>query len=995
MTPELWQRVRRALDRAMEQGPGQRAEFLRELRRSDAEVATELERLLAPQGSPMSVLPLPAHLWDQLEQTILSVRPAAPAAEWPAQIGPFVVEGELARGGMGVVLRVTDPRFDRPLAVKILAIRHGADESWGRRFVEEARVMGQLQHPGIPPVHDLGELPDGRPYLVMKLIHGRTLAELLAERGARTEHGGAAVHDPHWLTIFEQVCQTMAFAHAQGVLHRDLKPANIMVGTFGEVQVMDWGLAKRVARGAGHGVSDEGRSSPAPGARPAPLETQAGSVMGTPAYMAPEQACGDVQALDERCDVFGLGALLCELLTGLPPFVGKDGMDALRLAREADLSDAWVRLARCGADRELIDLARRCLEPDLSVRWRRAGEVAQAVTDYLVSVQMRLRQAEVQRAEAQARAGEEQKRRVVERQKRRVTAAAAAALLLLVAAVGAAGVWYFQDQAVRAAEGAGKKARAEQLAHDLDTAFAEVAGRRRALHERLATVQGAAQLLSDIDAWKTLVTRAREAWRRARALADGGQGLLWDDAGARLSALDQQLQADEQDLQWAVQLDAARLGAAIMFDGKWNPAVAAGEYPPLFARLGLQVEKAEVPLLAEQIGKSRIRHALVAALGDWAVALPAQDHRLLARLLELARAVDPDEWRDQVRDPKNWNDPEALRGLATRIPPERQTPQILVLLAARLAFRGAEPEAANLLRKAVVHHPRDFWLHFVLGTLVPDSPEKAGWFQAALAIRPASYPACAFYNLGVALHDGKDDAGAIVAWHKAIAADPNHARAHYQLGLALKDQGRFAEALRYLRRGNDLGARQPNWNYPSARWLNTCEHLLKLDQQLPAILKGQTRPRDAAELAEFGHLCYRYKKSYGDAVDLYAAAFAAAPKLAEDWETGHRYHAACAAVLAAAGQGNGAARLEQKDRARLRQQALVWLRAELAALTVKRQETPQSAELVRRRLEHWQKDADLAGLRDTRGLARVPEAERKDWQQLWADVAALLPTAHK
>src|SRR5262249_3199746 len=154
---------------------------------------------------------------------------------------------------------------------------------------------------------------------------------------------------PQFLKIFEQVCQTLAYAHARGVIHRDLKPANVMVGAFGEVQVMDWGLAKVLAEG---GIADEQRSqqrqevsvirtqrTQGSGTAEIGSHTQAGSVLGTPAYMAPEQARGDVDLVDERADVFGLGAILCEILTGKPPFTGKS-VEAQRKAQAAQVGDA-------------------------------------------------------------------------------------------------------------------------------------------------------------------------------------------------------------------------------------------------------------------------------------------------------------------------------------------------------------------------------------------------------------------------------------------------------------------------------------------------------------------------------------------------------------------------------------------------------------------------------------------------------------------------------
>jgi serine/threonine-protein kinase len=227
----------------------------------------------------------------------------APAG-FPRLAGRCRVEAEIGRGGMGVVLRAVDPFFGRQLAVKVLQARTDERPDLERRFLDEARLTGRLQHPGIPPVHDQGTLDDGRPYFTMKLIRGDTLKALLNARS------GPLDGLPRFIAIFAQVCQTVAYAHSQGVIHRDLKPDNIMVGNFGEVQVMDWGLAR--ARGP-HAQTDA-PLTPASGGDE--QRTQAGQALGTPAFMAPEQARGEHEGLDERADVFGLGAILCTILTG-------------------------------------------------------------------------------------------------------------------------------------------------------------------------------------------------------------------------------------------------------------------------------------------------------------------------------------------------------------------------------------------------------------------------------------------------------------------------------------------------------------------------------------------------------------------------------------------------------------------------------------------------------------------------------------------------------
>jgi serine/threonine protein kinase len=255
----------------------------------------------------------------------------------PAVPGYQLVD-EIGRGGMGVVYRARDLRLNREVAIKSLNPKYAADSAVATRFQAEAQLTGQLQHPGIPAVHELGTLPDNRPFLAMKLVKGRTLQELLKERDdlpspSGRGAGGEGAERGRFIAIFEQICHAVGYAHAHHVIHRDLKPSNVMVGAFGEVQVMDWGLAK---------VIDPNRKTERPAEEEDDPEataafvtaidtperggsaTRTGSVLGTPAYMAPEQAAGQIRRLDARSDVFGLGAILCQILTGHPPYEGTD-----------------------------------------------------------------------------------------------------------------------------------------------------------------------------------------------------------------------------------------------------------------------------------------------------------------------------------------------------------------------------------------------------------------------------------------------------------------------------------------------------------------------------------------------------------------------------------------------------------------------------------------------------------------------------------------------
>jgi serine/threonine protein kinase/Flp pilus assembly protein TadD len=335
-----------------------------------------------------------------------TITPVPPSSDLPRVPG-YEVEGVLGCGGMGVVYRATGSTLGREVAVKVLSDRFALDSCATRRFIDEARITAQLQHPGIPPVHDLGTLPDGRPFLAMKLIKGQTLDALLASRPEPSAERG------RFVAVFEQLCQAVAYAHAHGVIHRDLKPANVMVGAFGEVQVMDWGLAKVLGAWLGERTDPEQKAATAvriPRESDDPL-TLAGSVLGTPAFMAPEQAAGAVATIDRRSDVFGLGAVLAVVLTGRPPFVA-DTQESTRLkAAQGDVGECFARLGASGADPDLVALCQRCLAPRPEDRPADAGEVAKAVAALRAAAEERARRAELERVEALARAAEQRRRR--------------------------------------------------------------------------------------------------------------------------------------------------------------------------------------------------------------------------------------------------------------------------------------------------------------------------------------------------------------------------------------------------------------------------------------------------------------------------------------------------------------------------------------------------------------------------------------------------------
>jgi len=246
----------------------------------------------------------------------------------------------VARGGMGTVWLAQDMVLQRNVALKILAPENSSADL-AVRLLQEAVVLAQLEHPGIVPVHDAGTLIDGRTFYCMKYVEGQTLDQYVASRSLRDR-----------LQLLQRVAEPLAFAHARGIIHRDLKPGNIMIGAFGEVLVMDWGLAK--ITGNKPGEASAGLNEGTSGAK----STGHGSVLGTPGYMAPEQARGELQSIDARTDVFALGALL--------NFMIGDGASE-----------------RSSVPKVLVAICRKAMAAEIAARYTSVSEIASDIEKYL------------------------------------------------------------------------------------------------------------------------------------------------------------------------------------------------------------------------------------------------------------------------------------------------------------------------------------------------------------------------------------------------------------------------------------------------------------------------------------------------------------------------------------------------------------------------------------------------------------------------------------
>jgi serine/threonine-protein kinase len=996
--------------------------------------------------------------------------------------GRYEIEGEIGRGGMGAVLRARDGKLNRSLAVKVLLEKHRGSPEFERRFLEEAQITGQLQHPGIPPVHEVGRLPDGRPFFAMKLIRGQTLAQLLEARSAP----GDGL--PRFLAIFEQVGQTLAYAHSRGVIHRDLKPLNVMVGAFGEVQVMDWGLAKVLSAEPSAATTDHPEEGAVATVRTESvgLTTQAGAKMGTPAYMAPEQARGEVDRLDERSDVFGLGAVLCEILTGQPPYGGGVREDVFRLAASGNMEAAFARLESSGSDTDLMQLCKECLAPQVEDRPRDAGEVAQRVTVYQTKVQERLRQSELARGAAQVRAAEERKRR-------KLAVGLAAAVLSWILVGGGASIWFLQ----------------------------------RRLQER-------AELGPAVSAAVDIATALRQQvrWNEARAILDAARLRVGESGPADLR---RRLEQAVADLELAHDLDGIRQRRATLVDNDLADRSADRDYEVAFRAVGLWQEGDREEVVAARVRDSDIRAELVAALDDWANTRIDWPRRTW--VLGVASRAGSDEGSARFRDPRVWGNADALRQLVAEADGKSLSPQALTTIG--LLLRAANLDAVPWWKQAYRHHPNDFWINYYLGMALRHArapAEAIGYYRAAVAIRPDSVAAhitlanalhdnalkdrtvpearqleeaiteyrlalalapevaLAHDNYGLALYHKGELEEAIKAYRRAIELDPRFAPAHTSLALALKDnnkpdeaiqecrqalalapddivarnnlglllrnkgqldeaigefrrvleldprqattyknlgialtdkrqwreaatafqkaaelepedlnvhgslaealqqQGRFAEARAALGRVAELQQRQGllRERERTLEAMQRSDRLAGFDQKLATVLKGEAQPASVEERLALAQFCENPKRFFAAAARFYAEAFEVQPGLATDLKAAHRYHAAGDAALAGCGRGEDAGPLDDAVRARLRQQALDWLKADLALWVKLAEDDPANGgKVLQHAMQHWQTNAEFASVRDPEALTKLPPAERGDWQALWNEVAAL------
>jgi serine/threonine-protein kinase len=733
-----------------------------------------------------------------------------------------------ARGGLGEVFIAQDQELGREVALKEIRLGHADHPDSRARFVREAEVTGQLEHPGVVPVYSLGAYADGRPYYAMRFIRGDSLQQAIEAfhraDGPGRDPGERALSLRQLLGRFVDVCNAIAYAHSRGVLHRDLKPGNIMLGQYGETLVVDWGLAKARGETGEATGSAEGPLRPALGSDAAP--TQTGKAFGTPQYMSPEQAVGRLDLLGPASDVYSLGATLYCLLTGKVPFEAPDVGALLQRVQKGEFPPPRQVKRNVPAALEAVCLKGMALRPE--DRYASTRALADDIEHWLADEPV-----SAWREPVAVRAG-----RWVRRH--RVLAASTAVALLVALLLGSGGaVWLEQRK---------EQERRERLAQQ-----------QRAREQAEAGLAQAVEL--------------RQGYRYADAKAMLEQVRGWVSQTGDTD-LDARLDQAEADLVLARDLDRVRQQGATLVKGTWNPGRVREQYPVVLAGHGLDVLKGDLDEMGQTIRASTVRHNIVAALDDWA--LEETDQKRFQRLLGLAnRADEPDPWRQAVRLAVAQRNQQRQRHLVRVIGEGKPTPDVVRLLARALGRKSEE--ATALLRRMQLERPRDFWVSFALGNRLDrqNKHQKAAeCYLVAVVLRPNS--GAAHYNLGHALHDNGQVDDAIACYRQAIALDPRSAPPHSALGTALQAKGKVDEAIVCYNKAIAIDPKFAKAHYNLGTAL---QKKGKVDEAIDCYHRAiALDPRYAHAHNALGAILYEVKRNYKEAIACFKRAIAINPR---------------------------------------------------------------------------------------------------------------------
>jgi serine/threonine-protein kinase len=894
-------------------------------------------------------------------------------------------------------------------------------------------------------------------------------------------------------SLVATLARAMHAAHEAGIVHRDLKPANVLLTSDNTPKISDFGLARRMENETGL--------------------TRTGVALGTPSYMAPEQAVGKSSATGFSIDIYALGAILYETLTGDPPFRAETAEETVRWVVSHDPLPPSRTNAKVPRDLETICL--KCLQKVPRGRYSTAVALAEDLDRFL-------------RGEAILARSESRLERLARRVRRRPLLSAAVVIgsLLVVALIGS-GIWF--------------------------------------VSERAAVIRAAQDDVTEI------ASRLKESsWTEARTAIERAKGRLGDGGPADLQTC---LKQGDRDLDLAARLDAIRLNVAgTLGDGPATAIASDKEYEHAFRDAGLAAVHEPPEVVATRVKASNIQNALVAALDDWSVRVADKDRQRW--LIEVARLSDPNptEWHREVRNQLVRRDEETLVQLISTAPPLAEQPASL-LLAIDYHLTPDSLERIKFLTSVQQTHLNDFWVNLRLANVLLKARQPAEsipYFQAALAIRPNS--ALVRNNFGVALSSIGRPAEALAQHEQAVKLDPSISHLHYNLAIALWNSNRNDEVVEHLRKAVALDPRNvetraalrvalvragrgdqaerewkaildanppdhdawygyaelcaflgreddyrrarqdllakfgettdprvaertsraclllpasgdelaraatlaeraanvdraafsgvyPNFlfakgladyrqgrfepaiaimrggagpalgpaprlvlamalkaNGKDAEALKTLRaavesydwrasqvgdqdswirHVLRREAErmiipnLPDFLENKYEPQENDERLALVGICQSTGRTRALA-KLYAAAFAASPDMGDDIRVNRRTMGALAAACAGCGRGLDAGDLDEAEKAKWRETALQWLRADLLSCSNEARKTKTARDRVVKTMTRWEREPDLAGIRESSQIAKLPAGEQKQCLELWRDVSNAL-----
>ncbi|MBI3406961.1 MAG: tetratricopeptide repeat protein [Planctomycetes bacterium] len=829
---------------------GERQQYLDEACAADKALRAEVEALLeasARAGNflefPAAGLPLPlggagpvlrgATMDEQIRERLGTV------------IGPYKLLQKIGEGGFGTVFMAeqTQP-VKRKVALKV--IKPGMDSRQViARFEAERQALALMDHVNIARVFDGGATESGRPYFVMELVHGVPITKYCDDNQLTPRER---------LELFVPVCQAIQHAHQKGIIHRDIKPSNVMITLYDGKpvpKVIDFGVAKATEQKLTERT----------------LFTQYGTMVGTLEYMSPEQAEMSALGVDTRSDIYSLGVLLYELLTGSTPLTHKRMKEAayaeiLRIIKEEEppkpstrLSDSGEALASISANRqtepakltklvrgELDWIVMKALEKDRSRRYETANGFAMDVQRYLAD----------EAVQACPPSVGYRLRKFARRNKGGL--AVAALVLFFLVLLGSGVGWAVRDRSAREAEAAQQQAaRQGKVAGQVESIFAEL--------DRFMKAQK----------WDEALAVAR----RAEAAVAGGE------ADAEIA---ERVHQRLRELEFIDRLERIRMKRAVIVNGQWDNAGADREYGTAFRDYGVDVETLAVEASIDRLkAQPGLAIPLAAALDDWVFvrrSVPESEAAAWKHLVAIARAVDRDGLRDQVR--AAWLRPDFevlddLRRSAESIDVRMLHPATVVSLARTLHKVNQPDAAARLLRVAQHAHPGDFWLNWELGyELFRQSDDQGAtrFFTAAVSIRPNSV--AAHNSLGTSLPRQSRLDEAITCFRKAIELDPYYAPAHYNLGNALAKQRKLDEAVAAYKKSVELEPKRAFLYYPLG---NTLRDQGRLKEAIDAYKMAiQVDPNYEAGHNGLGALLCDELKDYDKAIECFRDVIKLNPK---------------------------------------------------------------------------------------------------------------------